>query len=213
MLDGRLFDKLELVLSGDFFQLPPVPEQDSTSKIPSTFAFDALSWPNCIDQSIILSQVFRQTDSTFIDMLSAMRSGELEDWHIEQFLKLNRALSYSDGILPTQLFPLKKEVESCNKEQLQRLPGPEYSYRAMDSRGFNMTYTRITKPQAEQLLDRLVVPREINLRIGAQVMLLRNLPPTPLVNGSVGQVIEFVSIHEAVRRHIEIATLDEKKHP
>ncbi|KAH7929350.1 hypothetical protein BV22DRAFT_131787 [Leucogyrophana mollusca] len=182
MLDGCLFDKLEeiartvrqcekpfggiqLILSGDFFQLPPVPEQDSMTKIPSTFAFDARSWSRCIDQPVVLSRVFRQTDNTFVDMLSAMRSGYLEDWHISEFLKLDRAVHYDDGISPTQLFPRKSQVESCNNKHLWDLPGDTYVYNAMDSRGFDMKKNRISKRVAEPLLERLVVPRSITLRV------------------------------------------------
>jgi len=40
----------------------------------------------------------------FVDMLSATRSGKLEEWHIEEFLKLSRVVEYSDGISPTQLY-------------------------------------------------------------------------------------------------------------
>ncbi|KAF8845465.1 hypothetical protein BDN67DRAFT_460206 [Paxillus ammoniavirescens] len=80
MLDGRLFDKLEalaryvrdnerpfggiqLILSGDFFQLPPVPDQDSTSRIEATFAFQAKTWHRCVDHMAILTKVFRQKDN------------------------------------------------------------------------------------------------------------------------------------------------------
>lgn len=81
MIDGRLFDKLEclgrrirengqpfggiqLILSGDFFQLPPVPEKTSIGqKIPPQFTFEAESWNECITRMIVLRQVFRQTES------------------------------------------------------------------------------------------------------------------------------------------------------
>ena len=76
MVDGELFDKLEaiaravrnngrpfggiqLVITGDFFQLPPVP--DYSSRI-AKFAFDALTWNTSIDHTIGLTQVFRQKD-------------------------------------------------------------------------------------------------------------------------------------------------------
>ena len=75
MVDGELFDKLEaiartirnngrpfggirLVVTGDFFQLPPVPENGRIAK----FAFDAVTWTTSIDHTIGLTQVFRQKD-------------------------------------------------------------------------------------------------------------------------------------------------------
>lgn len=227
MLDGRLFDKLEeigrivrnshrpfggiqLILSGDFFQLPPVPEQDSTTIIPSTFTFDALSWSRCVDEPVVLTKVFRQKDSKFVDMLSATRSGQLEDWHVQEFLKLSRVVEYSDGISPTQLFPLKSQVELCNKTHLDVLPGEIFTYTAMESRGFNMYGERISFDAAGRLLERLVAPREITLKVGAQVMLLRNLLQGRLVNGSLGKVVDFITTHEAIERLIGIADLDAK---
>lgn len=227
MLDGRLFDKLEeigqivresrrpfggiqLILSGDFFQLPPVPEQDSTTIIPPTFTFDALSWSRCVDEPVVLTKVFRQKDSKFIDMLSATRSGQLEDWHVQEFFKLSRVVEYPDGISPTQLFPLKSQVELCNKIHLDVLPGEILTYTAMESRGFSMYGKRISADAAERLLERLVAPREISLKVDAQVMLLRNLLQGRLVNGSLGKVVDFITTHEAIERLIDIAELEAK---
>lgn len=76
MVDGELFDKLsqigriirnngrpwggiQLVITGDFFQLPPVPEGD---KREAKFAFDAATWSTSIDHTIGLTEVFRQKD-------------------------------------------------------------------------------------------------------------------------------------------------------
>jgi ATP-dependent DNA helicase PIF1 len=77
MVDGDLFDKLEgiaramrnngrpfggiqLVITGDFFQLPPVPEYGQNRGI--KFAFDAGTWPTAIHHTIGLTEVFRQKD-------------------------------------------------------------------------------------------------------------------------------------------------------
>ena len=75
MVDGDLFDKLEgiarsirnngrpfgglqLVITGDFFQLPPVPDHGKVAK----FAFDAATWNTSIEHTIGLTQIFRQKD-------------------------------------------------------------------------------------------------------------------------------------------------------
>jgi ATP-dependent DNA helicase PIF1 len=86
MVDGDLFDKLEaiartirnngrpfggiqLVITGDFFQLPPVPENGRQAK----FAFDAGTWTTSIEHTIGLHHVFRQKDPVFANMLNEMR--------------------------------------------------------------------------------------------------------------------------------------------
>ena len=54
----------QLVLSGDFCQLPPVPDADQGVPIPATFAFDAKSWNLCVGKPIVLQKVFRQKDQS-----------------------------------------------------------------------------------------------------------------------------------------------------
>ncbi|KAG6866015.1 hypothetical protein C0991_009423 [Blastosporella zonata] len=120
-MDGRLFDKLEyiarvvrkskkpfgglqLVLSGDFFQLPPVPEKTHDREIPATLTFDALTWPQCVAQIVHLTQVFRQRDSTFIELLVSMRIGNISRQHIAILRGLSRPVVYDDGIEPSELY-------------------------------------------------------------------------------------------------------------
>lgn len=94
----------QLILSGDFCQLPPVPNTIDGAKIPPIFAFDAEAWNDCIGPPVMLSKVFRQKDQAFVDMLNAMRFGELTEQALTEFSKLSRPLHYEDGIGPTQLF-------------------------------------------------------------------------------------------------------------
>lgn len=88
MVDGEMFDKLEaiarqirnnarpfggiqLVITGDFFQLPPVPDYNKVAK----FAFDAATWKTSIEHTIGLHHVFRQRDpskSSFDEKLSTL---------------------------------------------------------------------------------------------------------------------------------------------
>lgn len=117
MVDGDLFDKLEqvarvirnngrpfggiqLVITGDFFQLPPVPEYGRISR----FAFDANTWNTSIEYTIGLHKVFRQKDPTFAGMLNEMREGKLSHKSIEAFNSLSRNLDMQDGIGATELY-------------------------------------------------------------------------------------------------------------
>lgn len=117
MVDGDLFDKLEeiarrvrnngrpfggiqLVVTGDFFQLPPVPEDN---KRQAKFAFSAATWNTCIQHTILLTHVFRQKDSEFAGMLNEMRLGNLSPSTIEAFKRLSRPLDFHDSIEATEL--------------------------------------------------------------------------------------------------------------
>ncbi|KAL1740872.1 DNA repair and recombination protein pif1 [Schizophyllum fasciatum] len=231
MLDGELFDKLEyiarkvrhdprpfggiqacndldsLIISGDFFQLPPVPNKSHNYHMPPIFAFDSQSWDQCIGKPILLTKVFRQRDNEFIDILSAMRLGELEQAHVDKLRSLSRPVVYPDGIEPTYIFPLRAEVESCNNSRLAQLEGASQTYNAVDAIGWDPSHRRLTVAEADPLLERLVAPAHVSLKVGAQVMLIQNVIQGVLVNGSTGRVEEFCTIHEAIERHIAIAQI------
>jgi ATP-dependent DNA helicase PIF1 len=117
MVDGDLFDKLEeiarrirnngrpfggiqLIVTGDFFQLPPVPDSSNRDV---KFAFNAATWNTSIQHTILLTQVFRQKDPVFAEMLNEMRLGKISPRTIEAFKKLSRPLDFHDALDATEL--------------------------------------------------------------------------------------------------------------
>ena len=117
MVDGDLFDKLEdlarrirnngrpfggiqLVVTGDFFQLPPVPEGSNRE---ARFAFSAATWNTSIQHTILLTYVFRQRDPEFARMLNEMRLGKLSPSTIDAFRQLSRPLNFEDSLEATEL--------------------------------------------------------------------------------------------------------------
>lgn len=216
MVDGDLFDKLEeiarrirnngrpfggiqLVVTGDFFQLPPVPDGSNRE---AKFAFAAASWTTCIQHTILLTNIFRQRDPEFADMLNEMRLGKITPRTIEAFRRLSRPLDVKDQIEATELyvllydytvlkltldrFPTRAEVEGANSARMGRLSGEMMRFNAVDS-------GTIQDPQhRERLLANCMAPPMIQLKKGAQVMLIKNMEDS-LVNGSIGKVVAFMS--------------------
>ncbi|CCF44443.1 DNA repair and recombination protein pif1 [Colletotrichum higginsianum] len=198
MVDGELFDKLssigrtirnngkpwggiQLVITGDFFQLPPVPDGDKSRE--SKFAFEAATWNTAIDHTIGLTQVFRQRDPVFANMLNEMRLGKISEETVQAFRKLTRPIVSDDGLEVTELFPTRYEVENANQGRLRSLPGKTYRFDAADS----------GDPQVrDKLLQNMMAAKTIDLKVGAQVMLIKNMDDT-LVNGSLGKVTRFMS--------------------
>jgi ATP-dependent DNA helicase PIF1 len=197
MVDGELFDKLEaiarnlrnsgrpfggiqLVVTGDFFQLPPVPESGKAAK----FAFDATTWPTSIGHTIGLTQVFRQKDPVFANLLNEMRIGKLSASSLEIFRKLNRPLKTEDDFAATELFPTRVEVERANEARLRNLHGNIMHFDATDT-------GTCDQEQRTKLLQNCMAPQRISLKKGAQVMLIKNIDEN-LVNGSVGKVMCFM---------------------
>ncbi|KAJ5677739.1 ATP-dependent DNA helicase PIF1 [Penicillium maclennaniae] len=199
MVDGDLFDKLEeiarrirnngrpfggiqLVVTGDFFQLPPVPDG---SKREAKFAFSAATWSTSIQHTILLTHVFRQRDPEFAAMLNEMRLGNISQSTIEAFRKLSRPLNFHDSLDATELFPTRSEVENANSQRMHRLSGELMTFNAVDS-------GTIQDPQhREKLLSNCMAPPVIHLKKGAQVMLIKNMEDS-LVNGSIGRVVAFM---------------------
>jgi ATP-dependent DNA helicase PIF1 len=199
MVDGELFDKLEaiarqirnngqrfggiqLVITGDFFQLPPVPEGGRLSK----FSFEADTWNECIAHTIGLTQVFRQRDPEFAAMLNEMRLGYLSPESIATFRQLSRPIDYHDGMQATELFSTRSEVDNANNAKMRQLEGDTVCYNAEDSGTIQDARFR------DKLLSSCMAPPKIELKIHSQVMLIKNHDDS-LVNGSLGRVIGFVN--------------------
>ncbi|WVF67909.1 hypothetical protein IAT40_002671 [Kwoniella sp. CBS 6097] len=197
MVDGEMFDKfcklgqmirknpkpfggIQIVVTGDFFQLPPVTKSGAVPR----FCFEAAMWDETINMSVNLTKVFRQKDQRFVDMLNEMRFGKLTPKSIEAFRSLSRPIDYNDNIEPTELFPRREDVDKSNSTRLRQLNTDGYSYAAVDGGA-------VTDPvQREKLLANFMAPGFLELKIDAQVMLIKNVDES-LVNGSMGKVIGF----------------------
>lgn len=224
MIDGELFEKLEeiariirrnpgpfggiqIVLTGDFYQLPPVfkkrNENDGLAAMTTRnggfkldeminedepegkFAFDSDCWNTVIETTVELKQVFRQRDDRFSGMLNSLREGAVTDEIESSFQRLSRSLTVPGDITPTELFPLRRDVDRSNSNKMRQLPGQVVEFTASDS---------YMSDQAERLgkLDLLMCPKNLTVKKGAQVMLVKNLDET-LVNGSLGRILGFMS--------------------
>ncbi|KAG9223170.1 hypothetical protein CCMSSC00406_0000141 [Pleurotus cornucopiae] len=192
-----------LILSGDFCQLPPVPNAGKDGqKVPVAFAFEAESWDRCVGRPITLTKVFRQKDQQFANMLNAMRFGNLKPEIVEVFQGLSRPVEYDDGIMPTELFPTRAEVSNANRTRLDALPGRPLLYPACDIPGTNSNGQPVHFDAMARLLERLVVPKEVILKVDAQVMLVKNMLQGELVNGSVGRVTRFASVKDTAKTNL-----------
>ncbi|NXJ73682.1 PIF1 helicase, partial [Trogon melanurus] len=195
MVDGNFFDRLEavarmvrkrdepfggiqLIICGDFLQLPPVCKANEETK----FCFQAKSWRKCIHINMELTEVRRQTDKTFVSLLSAIRLGRCTEEVTRQLMQTATNRSERDGILATRLCTHKDDVEITNERCLQQLPGEVHTFEALDS-----------DPMLVKLIDaQCPVGGRVELKLGAQVMLAKNLDVSQgLVNGARGVVVGF----------------------
>ncbi|GAV29131.1 hypothetical protein PMKS-002611 [Pichia membranifaciens] len=199
MIDGQLLDKLDavakrlrdaskpfgglqVIFCGDFYQLPPVSKNSH-----STFAFESKFWKANIHVQVVLKKVFRQEgDKQFLQMLQEVRDGEVSESTAKKFRTLSRPLLSNDNLIPTKLFPTRKEVDIANNNMLKGLKGGAISFTAID--GGALAHTQ----QGQKMLESFLAPKNVTLKAGAQVMMIKNLDET-LVNGSLGTVVGFLN--------------------
>ncbi|OQR97688.1 ATP-dependent DNA helicase PIF1-like [Achlya hypogyna] len=210
MLDGRLFELLEgvarrirkskaffggiqLILSGDFYQLPPVNDDKQ-----AIFCFEAPSWDDGIKATFSLNQVFRQKDDTFITILNAIREGQ----HTQSMLAtLNQNVEVSKDLNPTQeaqddaihIFTHNADVLQvrCYELQARELVGQMNQKHLHALSGVAHEYTAKDRGPREYLMG-CPVPTRVVLKKHVKVMLTKTISvASGLVNGSRGVILGF----------------------
>ena len=180
------FGGLQLLLCGDFFQLPPV-----SLRFGAGFAFEAPAWRQANIQTIELKTVVRQSgDLEFVRILGHVRLGGCPTF-VTQALEachLSKKPLPTDGIVPTKLYCTNKNVDAENALELNKLVGRQVSYPSKDD--FKGRYTASIQKTISDTMDRKS-PSIIHFKVGAQVMLTKNMPEFHLVNGSRGIVLAF----------------------
>ncbi|NTW14140.1 MAG: AAA family ATPase [Candidatus Moranbacteria bacterium] len=171
------FGGLQVVLVGDFFQLPPVSREGK-----ARFAFESSAWDALDPVVCYLHEQHRQEDPEFLEVLSAIRRDEFRETHLA--LLHGRLLGpddVPDEDLPV-LFSHNTDVDGINAAALSRLPGK--------ARVFLMASRGAEKPLAA-LIRGCLSPERLELREGASVMFTKNNPEEGYVNGTLGMVIGF----------------------
>ncbi|KMZ75646.1 hypothetical protein ZOSMA_112G00620 [Zostera marina] len=205
MIDGELFDNLEflsstirnshckgdkkllwggiqLIVSGDFFQLPPINAHNPRNE----FAFESSCWEATFDIQMELTHVYRKSDSELIDFLEGIRWGQVDrdNRNFRRFLhgtaSINGAID--DNQTETRLFPRTDDVRRVNQEHLRSLGKEVERFNAVDKG--SMSWLKQLKYQ--------IAPDELEICEGARVMLNKNTDQAiRLVNGVTGVITGF----------------------
>ncbi len=171
-VDGP-FGGLTVILVGDFFQLPPVSRTGDVQ-----FAYESRTWRDLHLLTCYLTEQFRQDDADFLEVLSAIRRGEVEELHFEHL----QARQVGGEALPEgapKLYSHNADVDRLNNTELAKLPGKTYPFR-MASKGKDSL--------VEGLKRGCLSPENLELKEGAVVMFTKNSPQGKFVNGTLGVV-------------------------
>jgi GTPase SAR1 family protein len=172
------FGGLQVILVGDLFQLPPV-SRDTTEV---DFAHTSDAWQELNPKICYLTEQHRQSsDDTLLDLLEAMRRGDVNELH-EAAIR-DRLAKEPDGTnATTRLFAHNADVDTINNSHLQAIDSESKVY-SMQTKG--------AKAKIEQLIKSVLVPEQLELKNGAEVMFVANDFASGFVNGSRGKITGF----------------------
>lgn len=183
------FGGLQVIFSGDFFQLPPIEKKqmydeqtvflDDVEVSRTPFAFKSKAWKVSDLHTCYLSEQFRQEDNQLMNLLCEIRDGELSEKSLEL---LNQRIIKEDNPEITKLYTHNINVDSFNLQKLHAIKQGENEY-LMASRG--------KAPLIDALKRGCLVPERLVLKRGALVMFVKNNPVAGYVNGTVGEVVDF----------------------
>ena len=170
------FGGLSVILVGDFFQLPPISRGGAAK-----FAFESKVWRELNPLTCYLTDQYRQDDSSFLDVLSAIRSGNVEEMHYERLVSRQVPLAEMSIVSEVpKLFSHNADVDRINAGELEKLPGKAKKF-TMNSKGKDSF--------VEGLKRGCLSPELLELKEGATVMFTKNSPQGRFVNGTLGVVI------------------------
>lgn len=171
------FGGLQVILCGDFFQLPPVARQGEE---PARFAYHSQAWERLKMIICYLEEQHRQKDDIYLKILNAIRDNSVSAEH-KNYLQSRFGARPSVNIKPTKLYSHNCDVDAENNRELNRLPGQTFQYQ-MAKRG--------KKKLTETLAKSCLAPEVLRLKKGAKVMFVKNNFEKGYVNGTLGIVTD-----------------------
>ncbi len=197
------FGGKQLILSGDFLQLPPIGD---------SFIFKSEIWDTFNFRFFRLTTPKRYPDIDHFNMLMNMRLGNTSKddtkkmyGRVDAYIDyIRKGLEKKEKIKPTRIYSLKKDVETFNLDELSKLEGKTIVYNSIDKFSKKLSEKEKLIDKNERKKDNIsgkdvmdctefldtVVNRQILLKPGAQIMLTYNLAiDIGLVNGSRGVVL------------------------
>ncbi len=186
--NDKPFGGMQVILSGDFFQLPPIVKRgfgdndnQDTDEAPKDFVFYSAAWTNAKFAVCYLTEQHRQEDELFTKILNKIREGNVDDEYLSHIGDRIGA-ELPDGIRPTKLYTHNIDVDAINYEELGEIETEE--------KVFGM-YAKGRANLVEILKKSCLAPETLRLKVGAEVMFIKNDQEKRFVNGTRGVVAGF----------------------
>lgn len=214
---NKPFGGIQLIFSGDFYQLPPVGNKDDPDT--TRFCFESDDWNSVFhkDNQIQLTKIYRQNDDVYTNILNQIREGKIKRKSNDTLMQHVGRKKDPNTLLiePTKLYPTKSKVEQINTSKMNELKTGEKTYEVKYVKDLDafalMTMSKEDKDKRRQyspqeiqteldyLASNLNCDTSIKIKIGAQVMCIINIKDTSegnilVCNGSQGIVQGFCEI-------------------
>jgi len=177
--DEAPFGGLQIVMSGDFFQLPPVNRSGSRR---GGFVTDSQVWQAADLTVCYLDVQYRQADDDeYQQILNGIRAGVLTRRQLD-LLQSRGEVTQDPWAQQTRLLTTNADVDAINAQHLAELGGDIHEFEMQTSGGAQYV---------EQLKRSCLAPEILQLKVGASVMCIKNSPDRRYVNGSLGVVKSF----------------------
>ena len=199
------FGGIQIIFSGDFFQLPPVGDKEEPDT--QRFCFESEDWNSVFPREcqIQLVKIFRQTDEIYSSILNQIREGKIKRKSNDLLLQyVERPFAANLVAEPTKLYPTRNKVENINNTKMASLQGLEREFKIKYIKDIEMTKNdrikrlEFTDKDIQMELDflagNLICEKEMKLKIGSQVMCIVNIQSDTgieVCNGSQGIVTDF----------------------
>jgi ATP-dependent DNA helicase PIF1 len=177
--DVRPFGGIQVILCGDFFQLPPVTRGEQAA---GHFVVNAQAWRDLDPVICILEEQHRQDDADFLSILNALRAGDVRRGQAAALL--SRVGAELSGAI-TELHTTNVDVDRINSSALAAVPGEVHRY--------EMSHTG-KDTYVESLKRSCLATEMLELKVGALVMCIKNSQERRYVNGSLGVVTGFEAL-------------------
>ena len=174
------FGGVQMVISGDFFQLPPVSKERKEKR----FAWQSPAWKALELQTCYLQEKFRQDDARLIQILDDIRVGSISE-SSEKLLAERHEKELTSHFTPTKLYTHNVDVDRINLAELEKLPGTAKLF-IYESKG--------SQKNIEKIFKSSLVLEELALKKGAVVIFIKNNTEEGYVNGTTGTVESFSPI-------------------
>ena len=176
------FGGLQVLLFGDFLQLPPIKDNLFEEKEEKLFVFESDVWRVSGFETFLLTEIFRQKEEKFVNLLNRIRFGNFIDNDLELLKSRENVVDY-DKFEPTIITTHNYQADQINNKKLKEIN--EIS-RVFERKEFG------DEKKLEVLRRNCLAPETLELKIGAQVMMLKNYwQDSGIVNGSTGIVVDF----------------------